>query len=243
MKARPGVLGIMRSSMAFPSTRGARCARSLSLALLVVALLAGESYFARAGSVPAGRYKLDRTHASLLFRVDHLGFSRYTARFTKFDAILDFDPKRLADSRVEVTVDATSIETDFPNPLQVDFNQELQKTPWLDAERHPRMTFRSLRVVPQANGGFRIDGELTLRGVTQPIVLEGRYNGGYEGLAKLDPNARIGFSARGALKRSAFGMTVGIPAPGTTMGVGDEVEVLIEAEFSGPPLPAATDKQ
>ena len=70
------------------------------------------------------------------------------------------------------------------------------------------------------------------------MVLDATYNGGYEGHPK-DPNARIGFSARGALKRSDFGMTYGITAPGTTMGVGDEVGIIIEAEFNGPPLKSA----
>ena len=73
------------------------------------------------------------------------------------------------------------------------------------------------------------------RGVTRPVPLEATYNGGYAGHA-MDPHARIGFSAHGTLKRSDFGMTYGIPAPGTTMGVGDEVTILLEVEFSGPPL-------
>ncbi|MBL8881310.1 MAG: YceI family protein, partial [Phycisphaerales bacterium] len=62
-------------------------------------------------------------------------------------------------------------------------------------------------------------------------------NGGYPGYAPMDPNARIGFSATGVIKRSAHGMSYGIPAPGTRMGVGDDVTVMIEAEFTGPPLP------
>ena len=85
---------------------------------------------------------------------------------------------------------------------------------------------------------MRINGELTLRGVTRPMVLDARFNGGYRG-HPMDPNARIGFSATGVLKRSEFGITYGIPAPGTTMGVSDEVKVIVETEFSGPPLAAA----
>ena len=97
------------------------------------------------------------------------------------------------------------------------------------------MTFRSSKVEVTGSNTMKISGDLTLRGVTRPMVLDATYNGGYAG-HPLDPNARIGFSAHGTLKRSDFGMTVGIPAPGTTMGVGDEVEVIIETEFSGPPL-------
>jgi polyisoprenoid-binding protein YceI len=64
-------------------------------------------------------------------------------------------------------------------------------------------------------------------------VLEASFNGGYAG-HPMDPHARIGFSAHGVFKRSDFGISAGIPALGTTMGVGDEVNVTIEAEFSGP---------
>jgi polyisoprenoid-binding protein YceI len=82
---------------------------------------------------------------------------------------------------------------------------------------------------------MRITGDLTLHGVTKPVVLEATFNGGYAG-HPMDPHARIGFSARGTFNRSDFGMVYGIPAPGTTMGVSDAVNVTIEAEFSGPPF-------
>jgi polyisoprenoid-binding protein YceI len=86
--------------------------------------------------------------------------------------------------------------------------------------------------------GLRITGDFTLHGVTKPVVLNATYNGGYAG-HPFDPHARIGFSATGKLKRSDFGVAYGIPAPGTTMGVGDDVDIVIETEFSGPPLPEA----
>jgi len=66
-------------------------------------------------------------------------------------------------------------------------------------------------------------------------VLDAKYNGGYAG-HPYDPNARIGFSAQGSFKRSDFGVSYGIPEAGTTFGVGDEVDVILETEFSGPPL-------
>jgi polyisoprenoid-binding protein YceI len=70
------------------------------------------------------------------------------------------------------------------------------------------------------------------------VVLEATFNGGYAG-HPMDPHARIGFSAHGTFKRSEFGIGYGVPAPGTTMGVSDAVEVTIETEFSGPPLATA----
>jgi polyisoprenoid-binding protein YceI len=186
-----------------------------------------------ASAAPAGDYRLDPSHASLIFRVDHMGFSRYTARFKRFDAQLRFDPVDPARSSVAATIDARSLETDFPDPAKLDFNARLQNADWLDTARFPQMTYRSTRVTAGARGALRIDGELTLHGVTRPVALDATFNGGYPGMA-LDPHARIGFSARGTLKRSEFGIASGIPPPGSRMGVGDEVEVLIEAEFSGP---------
>ena len=85
---------------------------------------------------------------------------------------------------------------------------------------------------------FRVNGELTLRGITRPIVLAARYNGGYAS-HPYEPNARVGFSAQGTFKRSDFGISYGVPAPGTTFGVGDEVAVTLESEFSGPPVRVA----
>lgn len=218
--------------------------KKLIAALAVLTLAAGAhadrtetaSIRALAPDVPAGTYKLDPAHASLLFRVDHLGFSNYTARFLNFDADLDFDPDDPGSSTLTATVDAGSIETDFPFPEQVDFNAKLRGEEWLNAEEHPRMTYRSKNVVMTGPNSARIEGELTLRGVAQPMTLDATFNGGYAG-HPMDPQARIGFSARGSLLRSDHGMIFGIPEAGSKMGVSDEVEVIIEAEFSGPPLP------
>jgi polyisoprenoid-binding protein YceI len=183
--------------------------------------------------VPAGAYKLDKSHATLLFRVDHLSFSRYTARFTRFDAQLQFDPANPATSSVKVTVDPRSIDADG---APAGFMATLAGKEWLDADKYPEIAYQSSKVERVGQNGLRINGNLTLHGVTKPVTLNGTYNGGYAG-HPFDPNARIGFSATGKLKRSDFGVAYGIPAPGTTMGVSDEVEVIIEAEFSGPPLP------
>ena len=190
---------------------------------------------ASSAAVPAGSYNLDKAHASLIFRVNHLGFSNYTARFKRLDAKLEFDPRNLAASKVVATVDANSLETDFPDPAKLDFNALLKGAEWLDAAKFPAIKFESTRIVVTGQNTMRIDGVLTLHGVTRPVVLEGKFNGGYAG-HPLDPNARIGFSASGTVKRSEFGIAYGIPAPGTTMGVGDDVNIIIEAEFTGPPL-------
>ena len=176
--------------------------------------------------VPAGAYTLDRSHASLLFRVDHLGFSNYTARFRSFDAKLQFDPKNLAASTVEVTIDPRSLETDFPDPATLDFNAELQSEQWLSSAQFPQMTYRSTAIEVTGARTMKITGDFTLRGITKPVTLDATFNGGYAG-HPMDPNARIGFSAHGTLQRSDFGITYGIPEVGTKMGVSDRVEIII----------------
>jgi polyisoprenoid-binding protein YceI len=186
--------------------------------------------------VPAGAYTVDKLHTSLIFRVSHLGFSTYTGRFSRLDANLQFDPANLAASRVNVTIDPRSIEADN---APSGFLQTLAGKDWLDADRFPEMSFRSKSVEVTGANTFRLRGELTLHGVTRPIVLEARYNGGYAS-HPYEPNARVGFSAQGTFKRSEFGVSYGIPAPGTTMGVGDEVAVTLESEFSGPAVKVAS---
>jgi polyisoprenoid-binding protein YceI len=188
-----------------------------------------------AGSVPAGKYTLDKPHASLIFRVDHLGFSHWTARFTRFDADLRFDPAKPATSQVNVSIDPASIAPENPPP---GFLAQLQGDQFLNVGQFPRMTYHSTRVEPVGSNGLRIYGDLTLHGQTKPVVLDATYNGGYAG-HPMDPHARIGFSAHGILKRSDFGIAFGVPQPGSTMGVGDAVDFSIEAEFSGPALAGA----
>lgn len=198
------------------------------------AALAEEPILPVATEVPAGSYTLDRAHASLIFRVDHLSFSWFTARFTRFDATLDLDPEDPAASLLTVTVDPASIETDYPDPESYDFNADLRGANWLDTAQFPAVTFRSTEIVLIAPDAAQVTGDLTLHGVTAPVTLDVTFNGGYAS-HPLDPTgSRIGFSAHGALSRTAFGMGFGVPEPGSTMGVGDEVAFIVEAEFLRP---------
>ena len=182
---------------------------------------------------PAGRYTLDLSHGRLIFRVSHLGFSNYTALFTDFAAALDFDPANPEAMVLTATVDPASIETHFPDPA-FDFNEYLAGPDFLDAAAFPEITFTSTRIRMTAPGKAAVTGNLTLHGVTRPITLRVTFNGGYAPQSFDPGGARIGFSATGTLFRSDFGIDMGIPAPGTTLGVSDAVEIVIEAEFINP---------
>jgi polyisoprenoid-binding protein YceI len=207
-----------------------------SLTLLVIASAAqAQVPPASDAPVPKGTYALDKAHASLLFRVNHLGFSSLTGRFTRYDAKLDFDPAQPGGARVDVTIDPRSISTD--NAPDGFLDMLANGKDWLDANRYPEMKFVSRSVVVSGET-LRVNGELTLRGVTRPLVLEARYNGGYAS-HPFEPKARIGFSAQGTFKRSDFGISAGVPAAGSTMGVSDDVVVVLEAEFTGPPARVA----
>lgn len=180
---------------------------------------------------PAGVYKLDKTHASLIFRVNHIGFSNYTANFSNFDAELQFDPANPEKSSVTATIDPRSLVLNDP---PAGFLDELLNPKWLDAAGHPQMIFRSTKVELTGANTARITGDFTMKGVTLPVTLDAAFNGGYAGHA-YEPQARIGFSAKGSLLRASFGVKEGVPPPGSTMGVSDNVDFVIEAEFSGPP--------
>jgi polyisoprenoid-binding protein YceI len=180
---------------------------------------------------PAGIYTMDMEHTSVVFRVPHMGLSHYTARFTKADGQLTFDPANPAAQGVTATIDAGSLATAYPDPAKLDFDAQIEKE-FLDTAKYPQITFRSTKVEPTGAETARVTGDLTLHGVTRPVVLEVTYNGGYKA-GGMDPKGhRIGFSAHGTFKRSDFGIAYGVPAPGTTFGVGDDVEVIIETEFT-----------
>jgi len=188
-----------------------------------------------ATDAPAGVYRLDKSHASLIFRVSHIGYSQYTGQFKTFDATLSFDPAAPETMSVSATIDPSSL--DIPAPPE-GFLDELKGPAWLDAAGYPAMTYRSTAVTLTGHNTARVDGELSFRGVTAPVAFDATFNGGYAGFPPYDPNARIGFSAKGSLKRSVFGVVIGVPSTENPVGVSDEVAFDIEAEFNGPPAPA-----
>lgn len=186
--------------------------------------------------IPAGAYAVDKAHASLIVRIDHLSFSHFTARFAHWDAELQLDPAHPEAAQINVSIDPSSIESDNPPAGFIDI---MRGTEFLDAARFNAISFVSTGVERTGANTARITGNLTLHGVTKPVTLEATFNGGYAGM-QLDPHARIGFSAHGVFKRSDFDMGFGVPPPGSTMGVGDNVEVIVEAEFTGPAWTAAS---
>lgn len=182
---------------------------------------------------PSGEYALDVHHTTVTARVLHFGLAQYQLRFNRVSGALNFDAEAPAQSTIEVTVDTTSLDTPYLGDR--DFDAELQNSEWLDAAGHPTATFRSTSVETTGPNTGRVTGDLTIRGVTHPATFDVTYNSSWAQHPMGFPFAGIGFSARGVIKRSDYGLTVLQPRAGApNTGVADEVELIIEAEFNRP---------
>ena len=185
---------------------------------------------------PSGEYALDKNHASVTIRARHFGLSHYTLRFTELEATLNFNAEAPTQSTLAASIAANSVETDFPGDR--DFDAELQNSQWFDAANHPQITFRSTSIELTGPNTGRMIGDLSIRGQTHQATFDVTFNQGYARHPVGAPLSLLGFSARGMVKRSDYGMLVLMPPPGTEAGVSDEVEILIEAEFARPIAPA-----
>lgn len=197
--------------------------RLLAAVLLAFAVLAPAH--AQKVEAPAGTYKLDLTHASITWKVKHLGLSNYTARFAKFEADLVIDPAKPEAAKLTATIDPASVKTDYPNVAQVDFDKELATgEKWFNAKVHKSITFVSTAVTSSGDGRAKVTGNLTLLGVTKPVTLDVALVGSTAAHPFMKKPA-LGFTASGTFKRSEFGMSnmVGI--------IGDDVTLQIEAEM------------
>jgi polyisoprenoid-binding protein YceI len=169
-------------------------------------------------ALPEGAYRLDPDHATILFKIDHLGFSKLVGRFDRFDATLDFDPQAPEAARLVVTIDPASIDLDLPA-----LEQDLRGPGWLDVARYPEARFESQGIAITGEDTGTVTGDLTLHGVTAPVTLEVTFNGG--GSSLLTGAYTLGFAAQGSVLRSTFGLGALAPA------IGDEVMLEIHAEF------------
>ncbi len=197
--------------LAFPLAALAGCT-SLAAAVLKPRVEAA------AVSVPAGDYVLDTKHASILFKISHLGYSTYVGRFNAFDASLTGDPAHPEAATVTAVVDMTSL--DIANP---EFAAELMGPDWLDAATYPQATFKTYGLKIVGENEADISGDLTLKGKTQAVIIRARLNGSaYDRLRGAEV---VGFSAKLPINRSDFGIDKysGL--------ITDDVVIEIEAEF------------
>lgn len=168
-----------------------------------------------------GNYTLDPQHVSVIWRIRHSGLSNYTARFDKATGTLNFDPAAPATSSVDIRIDPKSVNTGLP-----DFNETIATGGnYLDGDTYPEIRFTSTNINITGEARGTITGDLTLKGVTHPVELDVVFNG--VGKTFGNPGDTLGFSATGKFLRSNFGINHLL-----NFGIGDEITLLIEAEFN-----------
>jgi polyisoprenoid-binding protein YceI len=167
-----------------------------------------------------GAYTLDKAHASITWKVDHLGFSSYIGRFNDFDASLDFDPENIEASSLEVIINTTSL--DVNNEA---FEVDLRGEDWFNVEQFPQAIFRTTSFVEAVDEDtFVFQGDLTLLDTTAPVTLTVNFNGG--GRNFLTRSYTLGFSATTTVQRSLFGLDNLV-----AFGIGDNIELDVHVEF------------
>ena len=162
-------------------------------------------------------YKIDPDHTNVLASWSHFGFSRPSVNFGKADGTIVYDPDDVTASRVEVTLPFTGL-----NALAAELYDHLSGAEWFNAAKYPASTFKSTAVEAAGESKLKVSGELTVKGITKPVVLDATLN--KIGEQPMHKRAAIGFDATASVKRSDFGMAKFVPS------VSDEVLLRITTE-------------
>lgn len=187
--------------------------------LLAAALFAGF-----AGAAQAAKYDIDARHTQVLFTYNHFGYSNITGRFTEVSGTFDFDAKDPTKSSIEVQLPISSVSTGV-----VKMDEHLRSPDMFDEAQFPTASFKSTKVTSAGGNKLKVAGDLTIHGVTRPVVLDVTVN---STAPKRDTPA-AGFDATTTIKRSDFGVDFMLP------GVADEVKLSITMEAKAAEAPAA----
>ncbi|GAA3914898.1 YceI family protein [Luteimonas lutimaris] len=182
-----------------------------------IALAAALSLFAASALAAPVTYKLDPTHTDVIAQWSHFGFSNPSAHFGQADGTLVYDADDVAASSVEVTLPLSGLNAFVP-----DLTKHLLAADFFDADQFPTATFKSTGVEPAGEGKLKVSGDLTIKGVTKPVVLDVTLN--KAGVHPMAKHEAIGFDATTTIKRSDFGVDAYVP------NVSDEVKLRITTE-------------
>jgi len=169
----------------------------------------------------SGTYALDPKHTDVIVQWSHFGFSNPSVHFGQVEGQIVFDADNIAASSVEATIPLAGLEAYVP-----DFNAHLRSADFFDAEKFPEVTFKSTAVEAGGINQLKVTGDLTIKGITHPVVLDVIINGFGEHPMSKRPTA--GFDAMATIKRSDFGLGAYAPA------VSDEVRLRITTEAPTP---------
>jgi polyisoprenoid-binding protein YceI len=163
------------------------------------------------------KYQLESNHAFVVWTANHFGFSDQMGKFPGITGEIIFDEKKMSDSSVNATIDINSLATGSEK-----FDTHLKSADFFNVKKFPTAKFVSKKVTAVGKNKAKIEGELTLHGVTKPVTLDVKIN--KKGTSLLTQKETVGFSATSTIKRSEFGMDYATP------GVSDEVKLAIEVE-------------
>ena len=169
-------------------------------------------------------------HTAAEFSARHMMVTNVRGHFKNVHGTLSFDEKDPASATVEVTIDARALWTGEP-----DRDAHLRSADFLDVERYPEIRFHGGVVGRPGAHDFKVEGELTIRGVTRPAVLDVQYLGRWstpwwEGGVDKGPKIRAGFIAQTTINRHDFGVSWNSSLESGGVVVGDEVRITIDAE-------------
>ena len=177
-------------------------------------------------ALAADTYKIEGSHTQSAFAVKHLMISTVRGEFGKTEGTVTLDPADLTKSSVEATIDATTIDT-----RDAKRDDHLKNADFFDVAKFPKITFKSTKVEKAADG-LKVTGDLTIKGVTKPVVLS--VAGPTDEIKDPWGNTRRGLSATTKINRKDFGVS-----DGPNAAVSDEVAITIDAELlKDQPAPA-----
>ena len=166
-------------------------------------------------------YTIDPTHTATVFTWNHFGFSTPSANFSDIQGTISVDNAKPANSAVNVTIPLSSLNTNVKA-----LDDHLKAADFFDAEKYPNITFKSTKVQAVGQNKYKITGDLTVKNVTKPVVLDAVLN--KQGVHPMTRAESIGFNATTSFDRSAFGVGAYVP------NVGDKITVNITTEASVP---------
>ncbi|HXI99465.1 MAG TPA: YceI family protein [Gemmatimonadaceae bacterium] len=201
--------------------------RFLIQLVLVPALLTPMTAFAQSGPPQAARterplaapstWKIDPTHSELSFTIRHM-VSKVRGQFDVWTGTIIADPSDWSTASVEVVAQTSTIDTNNERR-----DADLRSDNHFDADANPTVTFRSTKVTRLAGDSLTVAGNLTIHGITRPVVLRGHFNG----MTGAPGKRRAGFDAETTINRKDFNMNWNRIVEGSAM-VGDEVKIEID---------------
>jgi polyisoprenoid-binding protein YceI len=195
----------------------ARCCAWALIGLFIVTAMTGAAY--------ADTWVFDKGHTEIRFSWDHLGLSRKSGRFLDMDGTLEFTPTEPEQGQIDVAIRTASVATGLR-----ELDDHLKSPDFFAATANPRITFKSNGVKTTGERTGELSGNLTIAGITKPVLLDvtWNYTGEYP-LSSINPAYQgkwvSGFSAKTIIARSDFGLKRAIPL------ISDEIQITIEAEL------------